>query len=162
MSDLEQTIREQRNPLERLVQWIPGFRGYFDRENRREADKLLRDFGVTRLERMVGDLHDATKAAPFEQMDEFQEVVNQVEKLRNELRHCDRGYSGFFDEIKWDDPDALADVYERDELVVEKLIELSERTASGDFDLAALRDDVRALARVHEDRRNVILQLARE
>ncbi len=162
MSDLLQTIRDQRNPLERLAQWIPGFRGYFDRENRREADKLLRDFGVTRLERMVSDLHDATKAAPLEQMDEFQEVVNQVERLQNELRHSDRGYSGFFSEIKWDDEDALAEVYERDAELVEKLVELSERTASGDFELAALRDEVRELQRAHADRRNGILDLTRE
>ena len=162
MSDLDQAIRERRNPLERLVQSIPGFRGYFERENRREADKLLRDFGVSRLERIVSDLHEATKRAPLEQMDEFQEVVNQVEKLRNELRHTDRGYSGFFDEIKWADEDALIEVYERDELLVERLCAISERVGSGDFALADLREEIRGLQRTHEDRRAAILGMTNE
>lgn len=159
MSDLEQTIRDDRNAVERLGQAVPGFRGYFDRENRREADKLLRDFGVTRLERMVSDLHEATKRAPLEQMDEFGEVVNRVEKLRNELRNADRGYSGFFDEVKWDTDEALDAVYAQDERLVEQLVLLSEQVASGDFALDPLREQLRTLERAHADRRLAILGL---
>jgi hypothetical protein len=159
MSDLEQTIRDDRNAVERLGQAVPGFRGYFDRENRREADKLLRDFGVTRLERMVSDLHEATKRAPLEQMDEFGEVVNRVEKLRNELRNADRGYSGFFDEVKWDTDEALDAVYAQDERLVDQLVLLSEQVASGDFALDPLREQLRTLERAHADRRLAILGL---
>ena len=159
MSDLEQTIRDDRNAVERLGQAVPGFRGYFDRENRREADKLLRDFGVTRLERMVSDLHEATKRAPLEQMDEFGEVVNRVEKLRNELRNADRGYSGFFDEVKWDTDEALDAIYAQDERLVDRLVLLSEQVASGDFALDPLREQLRTLERAHADRRLAILGL---
>jgi hypothetical protein len=55
---VKETIREQRNALERLIARIPGFRGYHDREARREADKLLREHGATRLERVVRELHE--------------------------------------------------------------------------------------------------------
>ena len=159
MSDLEQTIRDDRNAVERLGQAVPGFRGYFDRENRREADKLLRDFGVTRLERMVSDLHEATKRAPLEQMDEFGEVVNRVEKLRNELRNADRGYSGFFDEVKWDTDEALDAVYAQDERLVDQLVLLSDQVAAGDFALGELREQLRTLERAHADRHLAILGL---
>ena len=53
MADIHGTIDTQRNALERLVQRIPGFRGYYDKENRREADKLLRDYGVTLLDHVI-------------------------------------------------------------------------------------------------------------
>ena len=43
MSDLFGKIQEGRNFLEELVGKIPGFSGYQERSNRREADKLLRE-----------------------------------------------------------------------------------------------------------------------
>ena len=78
MADLNRVIRGQRNVLERLIQYVPGFRGYLDKENRREADRLVRDFGVSRLDRLGSELAEATKRAPLEQMDTYQEVTNQV------------------------------------------------------------------------------------
>ena len=72
-------------------------------------------------------------------------------------RDADRGYAGFFDEIKWADEDALVEVYERDELLVERLCAISERVGSGDFVLADLRAEIRELQRTHEDRRAAIL-----
>ena len=44
---------------------------------------LVRNFGVSRLDRLGSELAEATKRAPLEQMDTYQEVTNQVEKLRN-------------------------------------------------------------------------------
>ncbi len=162
MTDLNRVIRGQRNALEALVQHVPGFRGYFDRENRREADRLVRDFGVTRLERLCSELSETTKQAALSEMDTYQETINQAETLRNALRHADQGYSGFFAEIKWDDEDALQAVYCLDlELVldIEALV--------SDFDSGApaperLRGELVGLKRRLEDRRAAILGLVGE
>ncbi len=162
MADLDRVIREQRNALEALIQHVPGFRGYLDRENRREADRLIRDFGVTRLERLCSELNDATKQAALPQMGAYQETINQAEKLRNALRHADQGYSGFFSEIKWDDGDALQAVYCLDlELVLDIEALVSE------FDPEAptperLRGELISLQRRLEDRRAAILGLLGE
>ncbi|MBL8045363.1 MAG: hypothetical protein JNL09_02425, partial [Anaerolineales bacterium] len=43
MSDLFQKITDAKGMLEKLVDKIPGFHGYMEKEARREADKLLRD-----------------------------------------------------------------------------------------------------------------------
>ena len=162
MADLDRVIRNQRNALEALVQHVPGFRGYFDRENRREADRLVRDFGVSRLERLCSELNVATKQAALAQMDAYQETINQAETLRNALRHADQGYSGFLSEIKWDDEDALQAVYCLDlELVldIEALV--------SDYDPGAsppeqLRGELVGLMRRLEDRRAAILGLVGE
>ena len=162
MTDLNRVIRGQRNALEALVQHVPGFRGYFDRENRREADRLVRDFGVTRLERLCSELNETTKQAALSEMNTYQETINQAETLRNALRHADQGYSGFFAEIKWDDEDALQAVYCLDlELVldIEALV--------SDFDPGApaperIRGELVGLKRRLEDRRAAILGLVGE
>lgn len=162
LSDLDGEIREQRNALERLIQRVPGFRGYFERENRREADRLLRDFGCSRLGRVISELTDATKAAPLERMGAYQETINQAEKLRNALRHADQGYSGFFQETKWDREDMLIAVYARDLELVDDIEALCAGLETADLDPEALRRELVALQRRLEDRRAAILGLARE
>ena len=162
MADLNRVIREQRSALEGLVRHVPGFRGYFDRENRREADRLIRDFGVTRLERLCSELNHATKQAPLPQMDTYQQTINQAEKLRNALRHADQGYSGFFAEIKWDDEDALQAVYCLD---LELVLDIEALVSDFDREAAApeqLRDELVGLQRRLEDRRAAILGLVGE
>jgi hypothetical protein len=62
MADLNEIIRGDRNFVERIGQLLPGFRGYFDRENRREADRMLRMFGTSKLDEMIAELHELTKA----------------------------------------------------------------------------------------------------
>ncbi len=162
LTDLKRVIREQRNVLERLIQHVPGFRGYFDKENRREADRLVRDFGVSRLDRLVSELAEATKRAPLEQMDTYQEVTNQVEKLRNALRYADQGYSGFFQEIKWDSEEVLQEVYCYDLELVEDIEALFARVDEEDVEPDALRREVVELQRRLEDRRATILGLTGE
>ena len=158
MSDVRDRIDEQRGWLERLAQRVPGFSGYYDRENRREADKQVRDWGVACLETLVSQLHDATKAAELGEMDQYQELVNQVDKLRNELRHADRGYSGFFDEIKWDDPAMLDAIYERDQVLVERIETTLEAGAAG-ASVGELRTEIREISQALRDREHAILGL---
>ena len=162
MADLDRAIRSQRNVLEVLIQQVPGFRGYFDKENRREADRLIRDFGASRVERLISELAEATKGAPLERMDEYQEATNQAEKLRNALRHADQGYSGFFQEIKWDSEDALDALYGHDLEIVEDIEALVAATDARKIEPEPLRRELIGLERRLEDRRAAILGLVRE
>ena len=162
MQDLKQTIDSGRSRIERLVQRMPGFRGYFGRENRRQADRELREFGVSRLERMVSDLHAIVKGLPLDRIDEMRQVILQVETLRNELRYADQGYSGFFDEIKWDSEERLEAVYGHDEQMVESLVALCTVIEEGEFSAEDVQRELRSLRRTFEDRRNTILGLVPE
>jgi hypothetical protein len=159
VQDLRQTIDSGRSPFERLVQRIPGFRGYFGRENRRQADDELREFGVSRLERMVSDLHAIVKDLPLDRIDEMRQVILQAETLRNELRYADQGYSGFFSEIKWDSEELLDAIYARDEQIVESLISLCTVIEEGEFSPPDVRRELRSLSRSVADRKTAILGL---
>jgi hypothetical protein len=159
MAKVRETLRNQRGALERLIARVPGFRGYLDREERREADKRLRDYGAERLERVVRDLNGVIAKASLDEIGEQQELVTQVEKLRAELRFADRGYSGFFDEAKLDSDTALDAVYTQDERIVEQVEEISAQVAGAEFSPAKLRGSVKRLGLALADRRNAILGL---
>jgi len=156
---VRETVREQRNALERLGARIPGFRGYLDRDQRREADKLLREHGARLLERMVRELHEIAAKSALDELDDLQELISEVEKLRAELRYADRGYSGFFDEVKLDSDPALAAVYEKDERIVTQIEEMAAQVADVEFRAAAVRAVVKRLGLALADRRNAILGL---
>ena len=159
MARVRDTIRGQQNALERLATHIPGFRGYVDREARREADKLLREHGAKRLERVVRELHEVAARSALDELDDLQELLNDVEKLRAELRFADRGYSGFFDEVKLDSASALDAVYERDERIVEQVEQIAAQVADVEFQAASVRAVVKRLGLALADRRTTILGL---
>jgi DNA-directed RNA polymerase specialized sigma subunit len=159
MARVRETIREQRHALERLVGKIPGFRGYHEREARREADKLLREHGANRLERVVRELHEIAANAALDELEDLHELLNDVEKLRAELRFADRGYSGFFDEVKLDASPSLDAVYEKDERIVEQIEQVAAQVADVEFQAASVRAVVKRLGLSLADRRTAILGL---
>lgn len=159
MAKLRESIRAQENALERLASRIPGFRGYRDREARREADKLLREHGARELERIVRELHELAAKAALDELEDVQDVVSQAERLQRELRFADRGYSGFFDDVKLDSAEALDAVYERDERIVAQLGEVAAQIESGELRVPALRALLKKLGLALADRRGAILGL---
>jgi hypothetical protein len=159
MAKVRETISGQRNALERLVARIPGFRGYLDREARREADKVLREHGASRLERVVRELHEVAANSALDELNDLHALLNEVEKLRAELRYADRGYSGFFDEVKLDSASQLEAVYEKDERIVEQIEQIAAQVADVEFQTASVRAVVKRLGLALADRRTAILGL---
>ncbi len=159
MADVHDVILDQRNWLERILQRVPGFRGYYDRENRRESDRVLRGYGVSRLDQLISELHEVIKRSPLEELQELRGVVTRVEKLRNELRFADQGYSGFFAELKWDSVETLDALYQIDEQIVESVTALAITVEAGEFEAIDLSRELRALERTLADRRRMILGL---
>jgi chromosome segregation ATPase len=159
MAKVRESLRSGRNVLERLAARVPGFRGYQGREERREADKILREYGASRLERIVTAIQETIAKSSLEEITEYQELVTQVEKLCAELRFADRGYSGFFDERKLDGDAALDAVYAQDERIVAQVEEIAAQVSDADLSAASLRGSVKRLGLALADRRNAILGL---
>ena len=104
MNDGMEQARERRNILERLVEKIPGFRGYLEREMRREVDKMQRDWLASQVDRarfaMNSKVRDWTRSGRLENLDLAGSVEKALDRLANRIRHADYGSSGFFDAVK--------------------------------------------------------------
>ena len=119
----------------------------------------MREHGARELEKIVRELHEHAANAALDELEDVQDVVAQAEKLTRELRFADRGYSGFFDEVKLDSAAALDAVYERDERVVAQITEIATRIEAGELALASLRAQLKKLGLALADRRGAILDL---
>lgn len=108
---------KHRNWLETILRYIPGFRGYLEKEYRRESDELQREWLADRLQRskraideLARPLADAGQIDALPQVDRFR---SRLDKLIARIRGAMQGYSGFFDLVRVRE-DLLDRVYEHD------------------------------------------------
>ena len=120
--------QERRNWLERLMDKIPGFRGFQDRELRREVDKLQREH----LAKELGQIKNAvrgkaqayTDAGQIGTLYLFGRMDGRLDGLSQAIRFADYGLSGFFDVVKINEPELDA-IYQFDLSLVEDVERLA-------------------------------------
>lgn len=105
------------NVAQQLLQMIPGFHGYLEKENRREADALVRRSTAERLDRCKQELdvfmRGLSSAGKIDDLPRLEQVRSRLDRLQSSVRGEVRGYSGFFDYVQVDER-MLDQVYERD------------------------------------------------
>src|SRR5580700_9828607 len=169
MSNGYERAQGQRNLLERLGAKIPGYRGFQDRELRRDVDKLQREHLAAELGRLKAQLgnraRDYTDAGQLAALAAFGRLDRQVDGLQQTIRFSDYGASGLFDPVKINEPE-LERLYAFDLSIVDDLGEVERAIAAvpapGAGDAGAALDRVRDLVSALDDkwrqRRQVISQ----
>ena len=100
----KQRIEDSRGGLESLISKIPGYHGYKEKENRRAADKLLRDQLTKQLDeqrRRLAELQrNLVDSGGLLMVDDLDRAVTKVQKLADKIRTASYGYAGIFDAVK--------------------------------------------------------------
>ena len=114
----------QRNFLENVMRHLPGFRGYLEREYRRESDELQRNWLADRLQRSKRSIDELARqladAAQLELLPQIDRLRVRLERLLGRIRGAMQGYSGFFDLVRIDVP-LLDRVYQHDAALNEQV-----------------------------------------
>jgi hypothetical protein len=117
MDDFFQKVTSQQDPFKRLVSFIPGFGGYIERQNRRDADKLLRDTVARRFEEQyqrASQLQtELVSAGKIEFVDDMEKAVIKLRTFIDKISTAPRGYSGLFDSVKINEKE-LESIYQFD------------------------------------------------
>src|SRR3954467_8449498 len=104
MANGYEEARGQRNWLERLGDKIPGYRGFQDRELRRDVDRQLREHLAAELGRLKGAARDHarayTDARKRAALNGFARLDRQLDGLSQAIRFSDYGAAGLFDPVK--------------------------------------------------------------
>jgi DNA repair ATPase RecN len=164
-------VQESSKFLERLMLQIPGFRGYKTREQRREADRIVRDYIYRVLESSRDNLMTAfeglNESKVSELMQPMNKLVAKLDRVAEKINHASYGYSGFFDSIKIDEPQ-LNDMLSYDTQLMDLARKFSDATSSfrdsvsqGNLESAqstekTLESSVRELEEAFDHRRAVI------
>ena len=162
---------DRRGIVESILRKIPGFRGYLEKEYRRESDHLARMWLAdlvskckSSLDRFQRALLDAGK---IDALDDCERVRTRLDTLGSRISGAVRGYSGFFDFVRVDEA-LLDDVYDLDmsmigqiESVEASISKLLPDDASPEQSLAAVLAEVEGLHREF-DKRGELLEGLRE
>ena len=104
MEDILGKAKEQQNKLEQLAGKLPFYKGYKEKELRRETDKLLRDDVARQLEvqwRRVADLQrQLLSGGMLIYVDDMQTVETRLRRFMDRVRGASYGYSGAFNVTK--------------------------------------------------------------
>lgn len=124
MSNGFDEAKRRRNWLEKLGEKIPGFRGFQDRELRREVDKLQREHLAKELLRLKNAVRNKaqafTDAGQLGDLHLFDRLDRRLDGLSQSIRFSDYGATGFFDVIKIGEAE-LERLYEFDLSVLEEI-----------------------------------------
>jgi hypothetical protein len=118
-------VRGERGLLEKIMGYIPGYRGYKEKELRRESDRLVRMDVVGRLKaaktafRRTFASPSAVQKLSGDDAYRFDTVNSRLDRVTQRIDRAVAGYAGMFDAIKVKE-DKLDGVIQHDLSLIEK------------------------------------------
>jgi hypothetical protein len=104
MSDFFEKVTSQIDPFKKLLAYVPGFGGYIERQNRRDADKVLRDTVARRFEeywsRSSNLQAELVANGMIQYVDDMEKASLSLRTFIDKISKAARGYSGAFDAVK--------------------------------------------------------------
>ncbi|MGE5124363.1 MAG: hypothetical protein ACM3H7_07585 [Acidobacteriaceae bacterium] len=131
MSDIKdqifQKVTGSMDIFKKIASKIPGFKGYVERQNRRDSDKLIRDTTFRRfreLESRVSDLQvEFINQGEIKYTDDLEKAALRLRTFADRVRTAPRGYSSLFEAVKINEAE-LAQLYEYDAALLDKSDEI--------------------------------------
>lgn len=115
--DLRQTVEANRGWLKRLQLLIPGFRGYRQGEDIREADAFLRLQVADKIRNARTTVENSraglANAGQFGVLNDLSPLIANLWQLEGEVRHAEQGYTGISPAVRVN-PQQLDRLYEYD------------------------------------------------
>ena len=101
--------KTQTGLLEKIELIIPGFRGYKEKELRRESDKLVRNQIYQKLYEAESQVKDTYRTivnqGAQDSWDDTDHLIARMDRITQRINHAEYGYAGFFDAMKVKEPD---------------------------------------------------------
>jgi hypothetical protein len=90
--------------ITKIASKIPGFKGYLERQTRRDSDKLVRDTIFDRFRELEGRVsrlqRDLINQGQIAYVDDLEATAIQLRTFADRVHTAPRGYAGLFDAVK--------------------------------------------------------------
>ncbi len=151
--DVYTQAKSQMRLSERIAAALPGFRGYKEKELRRESDKLIRNHLYLKLSKDKDNVRSISqKIADKRYLDlltDIDRLVAKMDRITEKINHASYGYSGFFDIVKIKE-DNLDRMIAYDNQLIDEINALSDgisalKTQLLGGDYSSLKDRIQAI-----------------
>jgi len=170
--ELYEKAKEEMRLFERILGELPGFRGYKEKELRRETDRLIRNHSYRKLEKARGDAKEIFQALSsrrvYEALTDMDRLIMSFDRVVEKINHASYGYAGFFNVLKVQE-EKLDKMIAFDSALLDQVQKIMDETnafkgevARNDFGgakarIQKLRDLLGSLEETFDERGEVIL-----
>lgn len=124
----------KKNIFDMIGSLIPGYRGYAEREGRRQCDKILRDEMSLKLYQNEKYLESMIETSigikDYNTMNNLEKYRKKINTLTSKIKHAPYGNSGFFSDSQLKENE-LFTIYQKDFEIAETLKQLEKVIKSG-------------------------------
>ena len=121
MTDLKDNlfgkVHGDMDAFKKILEKIPGFKGYIERQARRDSDKLLRDTIFRRFRELEGRISEVQREfishGELMYVDDLEAAAVRLRTFADRVRTAPRGYSSLFEAVKINEAELLS-LYEYD------------------------------------------------
>jgi len=125
--------KEEMRLSERILAELPGFRGYKEKELRRESDKLIRNHLYLKLTEARKDLKEIfqklSDSRLHEVLTDMDRFIMRFDRVSEKINHASYGYAGFFNIVKVEE-EKLDKMIEFDTGLVDDVDKIVEETTT--------------------------------
>jgi hypothetical protein len=170
--DMRDVVTGGLSGFEKLVNKIPGYSGYKEKEMRREADRLLRDHiyrALTEQRRRVERIQADLGLEHLAHVEKIGAARRRLQTLADTVNTAAYGYAGWFDAVKVKE-EQLDALYEFDDGLLQRTeaitacVDSLQAAAQGGEGLAGairdLTDAVTGLQDLYNRRKDVLTGMA--
>ena len=165
-------VKGEMRLSERILAELPGFRGYKEKEIRRESDKMIRNHLYRKLNQAKEDLRRVFQKLSdyrrYEFLTDMDRLMARLDRIAEKINHASYGYTGFFDAVKVEEPD-LDRMIKFDAELLDDVEEIVKASSAFKADIEASKFDaakkhiekvgglIETLEKTFDERREVIL-----
>ena len=128
MADIFENITDSKSAISKLIAKVPGLGDFIERNDRRAADKLLRETLARRVEeqhRRLGDLQQQMLSGQgLLLLDDMERAQTNMMTFADSIRTASYGYAGLFDKVKINEEE-LTRLYDYDNKLFENVQEIA-------------------------------------
>ncbi len=121
-------VTEDMDPFKKILNKIPGFGGYIERQKRRDSDKLIREYlfdQFRELEARISRMQrDFIAQGEINYVDDLEATAIKLRTFADRVRTASRGYSGLFDAVKINEAE-LTQIYDYDASMLDLVDEIN-------------------------------------
>jgi len=129
MADIRQRVQEEQGVLKKIQMFVPGFRGYRQREDLRDADRMLRDQLAKKLslqrKQVEGARRLVVNAYGSKELELMGGVISTYKKVEGLVSHSSPGYSGISADIQFKQ-DEIFRLYDYDASMIDGLASMQQ------------------------------------
>ena len=104
MGDPLEKATEEKDLIGKIQNFLAKYIGYYDRERRRDADKMLRETVAERYEEQWSRISELQKQlvseGSLEYLDDIESAAIKLRGFIDRVKGASYGYAGFFDAVR--------------------------------------------------------------